>query len=51
MASLLLRVSALVEHHPAIKEMDLNPVFAYPNGAIVVDARIFLESKSPARGE
>ena len=25
---------------PEVKELDLNPVFAYPDGAIAVDARI-----------
>ena len=39
---LLLRVSALVENHPEVSELDLNPVKALTlgNGAIVVDARI-----------
>ena len=51
LASILLRVSALAEHHPAIKEMDLNPVFAYPSGAVVVDARILLEPTASGRSE
>lgn len=38
----LLRVSALVEAHPEIAEMDLNPVIVHPVGAVVVDARIRL---------
>jgi acyl-CoA synthetase (NDP forming) len=42
--SLLLKVSDFVEKHPDIKEMDLNPIFAYKDGAIAVDARIILES-------
>ena len=37
---LLLRVGALVEAHREIAELDLNPVIAGPDGAIVVDARI-----------
>lgn len=37
---LLLRLSELVEAHPEIKELDLNPVFACADGAIAVDARI-----------
>ena len=45
---LLLRVGALVETHPEIAEMDLNPVVALPDGPTVVDARIRLESR-PAR--
>lgn len=42
--NLLLKVSDFVEQHPDIKEMDLNPIFAYKDGAIAVDARIILES-------
>lgn len=42
--NLLLKVSDFVEQHPDIKEMDLNPVFAYKDGVIAVDARIILES-------
>jgi hypothetical protein len=29
--------------HQEIKELDLNPVMAYPEGAKTVDARIILE--------
>ena len=36
------RLSQLVVEFPAIKELDLNPVIAYPEGAVVVDARIIL---------
>ncbi len=39
----LLKVSALVEKMPEIKELDLNPVFAYKDSAVAVDARIVLE--------
>ncbi len=39
---LLLKVSDLVMENPEIKEMDLNPVFIYPQGYKVVDARIIL---------
>lgn len=39
---LLLQVSAFVEQHPEVAELDLNPVFAYRDGAIAVDARIVL---------
>jgi acetyl coenzyme A synthetase (ADP forming)-like protein len=45
---LLLRVSALVDGHPEIAEMDLNPVMALPDEAIVVDARIRVEAPAPA---
>jgi acetyl coenzyme A synthetase (ADP forming)-like protein len=37
---LLLRVSAMVETCPDIREMDLNPVKVLPEGVRVVDARI-----------
>jgi len=37
---LILTVSTFVEAHPEIEELDLNPVFAYKDGAIAVDARI-----------
>lgn len=40
---LLLKVSDFVEQNPEVKELDLNPIFAYSDGAIVVDARIILE--------
>ena len=39
---ILLRVSEFVSTTPAVKEMDLNPIFAYPEGAIAVDARVIL---------
>ncbi len=43
----LLRVSALVEAHPEVAEMDLNPLIVHPAGAVVVDARIRLEQGNP----
>jgi acyl-CoA synthetase (NDP forming) len=42
---ILLKVSHLVTAYPAIKEVDLNPVFAYPRGSLVVDARMILEDE------
>ncbi|HWC40676.1 MAG TPA: GNAT family N-acetyltransferase [Actinomycetota bacterium] len=41
---LLLRVSALVEAHPAIAEVDCNPVKVLPDGVVVVDARVRVEA-------
>lgn len=37
---ILLRVSAMVEAHPEITEMDLNPVMVLEQGAAIVDARL-----------
>jgi acyl-CoA synthetase (NDP forming)/GNAT superfamily N-acetyltransferase len=45
----LLRVSLLAENHKEIAELDLNPVVAGPSGAVVVDARIRVESAAPER--
>jgi acyl-CoA synthetase (NDP forming) len=39
----LLNTSRLLEQHPEIKELDLNPIFAYRKGISAVDARIILE--------
>lgn len=36
----ILKVSKFVEQHPEVRELDLNPVFAYDTGAVAVDARI-----------
>ncbi|HET7516924.1 MAG TPA: acetate--CoA ligase family protein [Actinomycetes bacterium] len=41
---LLLRVSALVEAHPEIAELDCNPVKVLPDGVVVVDARVRVEA-------
>lgn len=38
----ILKVSEFVQRHPEVRELDLNPVFAYPDGALAVDARIVL---------
>lgn len=46
---LLLRVSAMVEAHHEIVELDLNPVMAGPHGALAVDARIRVQSAPPPR--
>ena len=40
----LLKVSDFVERNPEIKELDLNPIFAYSDSAVAVDARVILES-------
>ena len=38
----ILKVSEFVQKHPEVRELDLNPVFAYPDGALAVDARIVI---------
>jgi acyl-CoA synthetase (NDP forming) len=40
---LLLKLSHFAEEHPEVREVDLNPVFAYRDGALAVDARVVLE--------
>ncbi len=40
----LLRIAAMVEQHPEISEMDCNPVIVRPEGAVVVDARIRIQT-------
>lgn len=44
---LLLRVGAMVENHPEIAEMDLNPVIVSPERAAVVDARVRVAEPAP----
>jgi acyl-CoA synthetase (NDP forming) len=41
---LIVKVSQFVEQNPEIRELDLNPIFAYRDSAIAVDARIILET-------
>ena len=41
---LILKVSSFVEQHPEIEELDLNPVFAYSDGAVAVDARVIMRA-------
>ena len=48
LVDVLVRVSALVEAHPQVAEMDLNPLIVHTDGAVAVDARIRLEP-APAR--
>jgi acyl-CoA synthetase (NDP forming) len=40
LADIAVRVGALADAHPAIAELDLNPVMVGPDGAPVVDARV-----------
>jgi acyl-CoA synthetase (NDP forming) len=45
----LLRVSAMVEAHPEIVELDCNPLIAGPDGGMIVDARVRIEAAPPSR--
>jgi acetyl coenzyme A synthetase (ADP forming)-like protein len=45
----LLRVSAMVEAHPEIVELDCNPLIVTFDQAVIVDARIRVETAAPAR--
>ena len=40
--SAIVKVSEFVAQHPEVRELDLNPMFAYPDGALAVDARIVI---------
>ena len=44
---LLMAISDFVMENPDISEMDINPVFLYPDGYMVVDARIILGEPRP----
>jgi acetyl coenzyme A synthetase (ADP forming)-like protein len=44
---LLLRISALVDAHPEVAELDCNPIMVLPDGVSVVDARIRLKAAAP----
>lgn len=46
LTEMILKISKLVEENPEIKELELNPIFAYQRGALAVDARIILEEIS-----
>jgi acetate---CoA ligase (ADP-forming) len=46
---LLLRLSALVEAHPEVAELDANPVVSGPHGAVIVDARVRVAPVPPRR--
>ena len=45
LVEMILKISKFVEENPKIKELELNPVFAYADGAVAVDARIILEEE------
>jgi acyl-CoA synthetase (NDP forming) len=41
--NILLKLSDFLEKTEGIKEIDMNPIFAYKDGAVVVDARIIID--------
>jgi acetyl coenzyme A synthetase (ADP forming)-like protein len=43
----LLRLSALVEAHPEIAELDANPLVAREDGALILDARVRVQAAPP----
>ena len=43
----LLRMSAMVEAHPEIVELDCNPLIVTPERALIVDARVRVETAGP----
>jgi len=47
---MLLKLSDFVNGTPEIEEIDMNPVFAYRDGAVVVDARIVLSAAWTSHG-
>ena len=48
-ADVLLRVSAMVEAHPEIVELDCNPLIVTAGGATVVDGRVRVKPAPPPR--
>ena len=45
LVELILSVSNIIENHPEISELDLNPVIAYDKGYAIVDARIIVDQE------
>ena len=43
LTEIILKISRVMEEHPEIKELEINPIIAYKKGALAVDARIILE--------
>ncbi|MDQ4116277.1 MAG: acetate--CoA ligase family protein [Actinomycetota bacterium] len=46
LAGMIRRVSDLISDFPEIRELDLNPVFARPDGSSAADVRILLETEA-----
>jgi acetyl-CoA synthetase (ADP-forming) len=43
LVEMILKISNLIHKNPQIKGLELNPIFAYKDSAVAVDARIILE--------
>jgi acetyl-CoA synthetase (ADP-forming) len=49
LVEIILKISKMMEENPHIKELELNPLFAYKDKAVAVDARIILEESEAPR--
>ena len=47
---LLVRFSRLVVEQPWIKEIDINPLLASPEGLLALDARVIAHASEPGAG-
>jgi acetyl-CoA synthetase (ADP-forming) len=43
LVKLITRISEFIEKNPQIKELDINPLIAYGDSAVAVDARIVIK--------
>ncbi|NMC59288.1 MAG: acetyl-CoA synthetase, partial [Candidatus Methanofastidiosa archaeon] len=43
LVDIIMKISNLVSDYPEIKELDLNPVFVYEEGAVAVDALLVID--------
>ena len=48
--TLIQRVSQLALAHPEIRELEINPLLAYPDGLVAVDSRVRVERKGRGAG-
>jgi acetyltransferase len=46
LVEVLMRMSYLIAHNPAIAELDVNPLFVTPEGVTALDARVVLHEKA-----
>ena len=44
LVGMILKLSDFIQGNSLITELELNPIFAYEDSAVVVDARIILEN-------